>query len=97
MRRLKEDTTLVGVSEFRTKADEILKVAQREPVVVEKRHKPMAILMPITTYERTEAILDLLEDTVLGLLAKEREARYRSKRYLSLEELERRVGLRHSK
>jgi hypothetical protein len=34
------------------------------------------------------------EDTALGLLAKEREQRSRRKGYLTLEELERRVGLR---
>ncbi|MBI4597488.1 MAG: type II toxin-antitoxin system Phd/YefM family antitoxin [Candidatus Omnitrophica bacterium] len=96
MRRIKEDTTLVGVSEFRTHAEEIVKTAQREPVIVEKRHKPMAVLLPIEQYERTEGLLDLVEDTILGLLAKERVRRARPKDYISLEELERRVGLRHS-
>ena len=95
MRRVKGDTTLVGVSELRTQADEILRVARQEPVIVEKRHKPMAVLVPIEHYDRTEALLDLLEDTILGLLAKDREQRSRRKDYLTLEELERRVGLRH--
>lgn len=94
MRRVKEDTTLVGVSELRTQAEAILKVAQREPVIVEKRHKPMAVLIPIEQYERTEEALDLLEDYILGLLAKEREQRFPRKGYLTLEELERRVSLR---
>lgn len=94
MRRVKEDTTLVGISEFRTRADEIVKAAQREPVVVEKRHRPVAVLVPIEQYERTETALDHLEDYLLGLLAKEREQRSHRKTYLTLEELERRVGLR---
>jgi len=96
MRRVKEDTTLVGVSELRTQADAILRVAQKEPVIVEKRHKPMAVLIPIGQYEQTEATLEALEDTILGLLAKEREGRSRRKDHLALEELERRVGLRHT-
>lgn len=95
MRRIKESTTLVGISELRTQADEVLKVAQWEPVIVEKRHKPMAVLVPIEQYERTEEMLDRLEDHLLGLMAKERERRSRRKDYLTLEELERRVGLRH--
>ena len=95
MRRLKGDTTLVGVSELRTQADEILRVAQKEPVIVEKRHKPMAVLVPIEQYDRTEDALDAIEDYLLGLLAKEREQRSRRKDYLTLEELERRVSLRH--
>ena len=95
MRRVKEDTTLAGISELRTQAEAIVKAAQREPVVLEKRHKPIAVLVPIERYERTENTLDLLEDTILGLLAKEREQRSRRKNVLTLEELEKRVGLRH--
>ena len=96
MRRVKGDTTLVGISELRTQADEILRVAQKEPVIVEKRHKPMAVLVPIEQYDRTEEALELFEDTILGLLAKEREQRSRRKDYLTLEELEKRVGLRRT-
>lgn len=95
MRRVKGDTTLVGISELRTQADEILRVAQKEPVIVEKRHKPVAVLVSIGQYERTEETLEALEDYILGLLAKERERRSHRKDYLTLEELERRVGLRH--
>ena len=95
MRRIRGDTTLVGISELRTQAEEIVKVAREEPVIVEKRHKPVAVLVPIEQYERTEETLDALEDYLLGLLAKEREQRSPRKSYLSLEELERRVGLRH--
>ena len=95
MRRVKGDTTLIGISELRTQADAILKVAQHEPVIVEKHHKPMAVLVPIEQYDKTEEVLDLLEDHLLGLLAKEREQHSRRKDTLTLEELERRVGLRH--
>lgn len=93
MRRIKGDATLIGVSELRTKADAIFKVAGHEPVILEKRHKPMAVLVPIAQYDRTEALLDRLEDYLLGFLAKEREHRSRRKDYLSLALLERRVGL----
>jgi len=95
MRRVKGDTTLVGISELRTRAEEILKAAQQEPVIVEKRHRPMAVLIPIEQYDRTEETLDLFEETILGLLAKARERGSRRRDYLTLEELERRVGLRH--
>ena len=94
MRRIQENTTLVGISELRTQADAILKVAQHEPVIVEKRHKPMAVLMPIAEYTRTRETLDHFEDYLLGLLAKEREQRVPRKDYLTLEALERKVGLR---
>ena len=95
MRYIQDETTLVGISELRTQADRILRVAQAGPVIVEKRHKPVAVLVPIVQYERTEEILDTLEDLILGLMAKERDRRPPRKGYLTLEELERRVGLRH--
>ena len=94
MRRVREDTTLVGISELRTQADAIIKVAQKECVVLEKRHKPVAVLVPIDQYDRTEETLNVLEEYLLGLLAKEREHRGSRKGYLTLDELERRVGLR---
>ena len=95
MRRVKGNATLVGISELRTQAEEIVKVAQREPVILEKRHQPIAVLVPIGQYERTQEMLDRLEDHLLGLLAQEREQRSRHRAPLTLEELERRIGLRH--
>ena len=52
MRQVKSDTTLVGISELRTQADAIVKVAQRGPVVLEKHHKPIAVLVPIEQWRR---------------------------------------------
>ena len=95
MRHVEQETTFVGISELRTRADEILNVARRGRVVVEKRHKPMVVLVPIEQYDRTQEVLEAIEDYVLGMLAKERERHSPRKSYLSLEELERRVGLRH--
>ena len=95
MRRVKEDTTLVGISELRTQAEAIIRVAQQAPVILEKRHKPIAVLIPIEQYDRMEQTMEALEDAILGLLAKERAQRSRRKDVLSLEDLERRVGLRH--
>ena len=94
MRHVERDTTFVGISELRTHADEILNVARRERVVVEKRHKPMVVLVPIEQYDRTQLLLDTIEEYVLGLIAKERKRHATKKDYIPLEELERRVGLR---
>ncbi len=54
----------------------------------------MAVLVPITEYNRTRETLDRFEDYLLGLLAKEREQHSKRKNFLTLEELEKRVGLR---
>lgn len=94
MRTVKENTTLVGLSELRTKAEEILKVMDRSTVVIEQRHRPRAVLLSIQRYEKMEALLDAVEDQILGSLAKEREKGTARKAYLSLEEAEQRLKKR---
>ena len=94
MKTVKEDTTLVGISELRTKAEQIFKVMDRSTVVLEQRHRPRAVLLSIERYEKMEALLDSVEDQILGGLAKEREEGTPRKAYLSLEEAERRLKLR---
>ena len=91
---LKEETTLVGISELRTRVEEILQAMQRSTVVIERRHKPLAVMLPIERYEEMESLLDAAEDRVLGPLAKERERRTPRKAYLPLEEVEKRLKIR---
>ncbi|MCD6478256.1 MAG: type II toxin-antitoxin system Phd/YefM family antitoxin, partial [Candidatus Aenigmarchaeota archaeon] len=42
---VKENTTLVGVSELRSGIDKILEKAREGLVIIEKRHKPAAVLL----------------------------------------------------
>lgn len=92
MHTIKEDTTLVGVSELRTHLEKILEEARRHKVVIEKRNKPIAVLIAIERYNAIEELLDRIEDYELGKLAKEREKRSSKKDYISLEAALRRVG-----
>ncbi len=94
MRTVKEQTTLVGISELRTKAEEILQLMNRSTVVIEKRHKPLAVMLPIARYEEMEALLDWAEDQILGTLARQRERGTPKKSYLTLEETQRRLKVR---
>lgn len=89
---VKEDTTLVGVSELRTKLDRILREAKRHKIVIEKRNKPIAILIAIERYSAIEELLDRLEDYELGHLAREREKASSKEDYLSLEKALRNVA-----
>ena len=89
-----ENTTLVHLSELRTKWSEILERLKHTKVVLERRNRPFAVLVPIEKYEKMEALLEKVEDQALGYWAEEREKQGRQKRYLSLEEAERKVGLR---
>ena len=80
---IKEDTTLVGVSELRTEIDKILAESKKHKVLIGRRNKPVAVLLDIEKYNQMEATLDLLEDFALGYLAKERDTANASE-YLDL-------------
>jgi prevent-host-death family protein len=91
---VKEDSALVGVSEFRTKAEEIFNELKNRKVIIEKRNKPIAVLLSLKKYEQMEELFEWIEDNALGYLAKEREKSTTKTKYLSLEELSKKIGLR---
>ena len=85
---VKKDTTIVGVSEIRTKMDEILRLAKKHRVIIEKRNKPVAALVDIKQYDEMETLLDALEDVALGYLAKEREKTSAARDFIPIKEAE---------
>jgi prevent-host-death family protein len=89
-----EASALVGVSELRTRLDEILKLAKKATVFLRKRDKPVAVLVPIEQYRETEAFLEHIEDTILGHIAMERMKNAKPSDFMTLEELEEKIGLR---
>lgn len=94
MHTFEESSTLVGVSELRTRLAEILTLARKSKILLGRRHKPVAVILPIEKYEKMEALLDRVEDAVLGYLASARDKKTKEEDYDSLEEAERKVGLR---
>lgn len=94
MYTISDTTTLVPFSELRTKLDEVLKALKTSKVVLERRKRPFAVLVPIEKYEKMEELLEMAEDRALGYIAKEREAKAKTKDYLSLDEAEKKVGLK---
>lgn len=91
---VKENTTLVGISELRTRQKEILTQMKRTTLILEKRNKPIAVLLPLERYEALERAMEWLEDQALGYSAHQREKRTPKARYIPLSEAEKRVGLR---
>ncbi|MDP2940225.1 MAG: type II toxin-antitoxin system Phd/YefM family antitoxin [Candidatus Omnitrophota bacterium] len=88
---VKEDTTLVGISELRTNIDKILEESKKHKVLIERRNKPVAVLLAVERYNEIEEILDLLEDTALGFLAKERESKSKPSDYLDIHVAEKKI------
>ena len=84
---VKENTTLVGVSEFRGKIDKILAKIQSGHVVIEKRHKTVAVLMSPEEYKKNQEYIETAEDIVLGFIAQERDTKSSEKDYIEIEKL----------
>ena len=76
---VKENTTLVGISEFRTKADAIFNQLKSSKVIIERRNRPIAVMVSIKKYEELGEMLGWIEDSALGYLAKEREKQRKEK------------------
>lgn len=90
---VKEDTALIGVTELRTKAAEVLKNIKKYKVVLTKRNKPVGVIIDYDEYEKMQQAFDEVEDFVLGNIAKERLER-KDRRAVTLEDAEKKVGLR---
>lgn len=91
---VKEDTTLVGVSEFRTHIDEIIEETKKHKVLIGRRNKPVAVLINMEKFHQMESTLDLLEDFALGFLAKERESQSKSSDYLDIEIVKKKMQIK---
>lgn len=87
---VKEDTTLVGISELRTHFDKVLEAIGKTKVLLERRNKPLAVIVPIEKYNRMEELIEEIEDLELGYLAKERDLKSKPGDYVSLETLTKR-------
>ena len=88
-----EKTTIIGVAELRDKTQKVLKEAKTHNVILTRRNKPVGVLIDYDEYKRIKAMEEELEDMVLGYVALERSRR-KGRRTVSLEDAEKRVGLR---
>ena len=70
---VRKSAVIAGLSELRTKAEAILKALKLHPVILEKRNKPVAVMVEYDRYTRQEEMLDLAEDYILGCLAQKRD------------------------
>jgi len=94
MIHFQESSILVGASELRTQLDKLLKLAKQSRIYVGKRQQPVAVLVPLDQYEQMEQLYERVEDMVLGYMARERDKNTKTGDYLTLDEAERKVGLR---
>ena len=72
MRRVEEPATYYGASELRMSFDKILEEASKRKVIIEKRHKPVAVILSIEEFKKYEDAMEELEDQYLYKIAEER-------------------------
>ena len=70
---VKKEMSIAGLSELRTKSEEILKELKGHPVILERHNKPVAVMVNYRRYTLEEEMLDYAEEYILGRLAKERD------------------------
>lgn len=93
MLKIKEETTLVGVTELRREVPAVLKELKTGAITLVRRNRPVAMIIDYEKYQRFGRLMEALEDSVLGHLVQERVTR-KGRKTISLEQAERRVGLK---
>jgi len=88
---VEEDTTLVGISELRANFDKVLAALGKHKVLLERRNKPLAVIVPIEKYNYMQRLIELIEDADLGYLAKERYLKSKPGDYIDIEKAEQRL------
>ena len=81
---IEERTTLVGISELRTKLDEVLKAAKHSKVIIGRRNKPVAVLMDIEVYNRLDDLIEAWSDENLSAQASKRLAGAKRRHHVSM-------------
>lgn len=93
---VKENTTLVGISELRTNFAKVMEAVGKYKVLLERRNKPLAVIVPLKKYNQMEELIELIEDIGLGYLAKQRDEKSKPSDYIELEKAEKKIGKRKS-
>ena len=67
-----DEVTIVGVSELRSKINEVLERVKREKILLTRRNKPEAVLIGFEQFQKLQRQLEYLEDQYFGKLALQR-------------------------
>ncbi len=87
MYKVSEKSILIGASELRAGIEAILRAAKDNVVVIQKRNKPLAVLLSEKKYREIQALVELAEDIILGQIAKERFESTDISDYIDLEDI----------
>ena len=82
---VKEKTTIVAISELRNKSEKILGGLKENRVILERRHKPVAVMLDYRNYEALEKMLEFAEDYVLGSIALQRDRKSKKQDFIDID------------
>lgn len=82
---VKGSATLAGISELRSKSEQVLSHLKHHRVILERHKKPIAVMLDYREFEKIEALLALAEDLGLGAIALERDRRAKKSDFVALE------------
>jgi len=82
---VKERTTIAAISELRNKSGKILGELKQNRIILERHHKPVAVMLDYHTYEAFEEILKFSEDYVLGSTALQRDVGSKKQDFIDID------------
>lgn len=82
---IKEKSTVVSISELRTKSEEILNRLKENKVILARHNKPVAVMLDYKQYETVEKMLEFAEDYILGAIAMQRDLHARKRDFVDID------------
>ena len=88
---VKQDSVIMGVTEFRNNIPSLLKENHEEEIIIVNRDKPLGVLINFNKYQSMQDLLEIAEDYILSEMVK--ESKKIKGKMLSQEEMEARYGI----
>ena len=88
-----EEATIVGVSELRTHAPQLLEELKKNRVILTRRNEPMAVMLSIEEFKRLKDLAEEREDLALEKTAQQRDKSGKKSDYISHERVKKILGL----
>ena len=82
---VKKETTITGLSELRNQSDKVLRHLKERNVILEKHHKPVAVMVDYKKHQAEEVMLDFAEDYILARLAEKRDRDSKPEDYVDID------------
>ncbi len=82
---IKEKSTIVSISELRTKAEEILNRLKENKVILSRHNKPVVVMLDYKQYETVEKMLGFAEDYILGSIALQRDVHAKKRDFVDID------------